>query len=318
MAATSPAAARAMSSAAASQAIALARRSSPSRRRLIRRTGAPGRASSGAGSPGCRPSRSGADPKAPSNPSSFAMLSSRSWRSWSVATGNGTPSRSEVPATSRIRGTGHRHDRPSLVHRRADLGGDLAIGPLARPAQLVGAPHVTGVLEAEPDGPGEVVGGERLEPAPAVARDRDDPRRQADEVGHDVEEAVALTPQERRLEDRPVEVRRRDDRLGLRLRARVVELRVVGHAERAQVDEPPDPGDGHRLDDGPGPLGVHPDEIAAVAPVARQGDEVDDGVDSRAVRPAGRPGRSRRRGGSRRSPGGPGPGGRGRARRRPA
>ena len=38
--------------------------------------------------------------------SSGPMLSSRSWRSWSVATGNGRRTSSEVAATSRMSGTG--------------------------------------------------------------------------------------------------------------------------------------------------------------------------------------------------------------------
>ena len=80
----------------------------------------------------------------------------------------------------------------------------------------------------------------RLEAAPAAARDRDDAGRHPDQARDDVEEAVALAEQERRLEDRPVEPGVADQRLGLRLRARVVQRRVVDHAHRAEVDEPAD------------------------------------------------------------------------------
>ena len=59
---------------------------------------------------------------------------------------------------------------PGAGHRPADLGGDLAIRPVARPAELVLARRTCAASSRlSPDGPGEVVGGERLESAPSVA-----------------------------------------------------------------------------------------------------------------------------------------------------
>ena len=83
----------------------------------------------------------------------------------------------------------------------------------------------------------------------------------------------------------------RDERLGLGLRARVVEVRVVLDAHRAHVDEPPDARRLHRRDDRSGALGVDQAQVRAAVEVARDGDEVDDGID------AGQRRRERRRAG---------------------
>ena len=106
------------------------------------------------------------------------------------------------------------------------------------------------------------------------------PGEMPDEARHDVEEPVALAELERRLEDRPVEARVADERLGLRLRARVVEGRVVLDAQRAHVDETPDAGLPHRGDDRARALGVDQAQVRAAVEVARDGDEMDDRIDA--------------------------------------
>ena len=79
-----------------------------------------------------------------------------------------------------------------------------------------------------------------------------------------------------------------DERLGLRLGAGVVEGRVVGDAERAHVDEPPDAGLLHRGDDRPRALGVDQAQVRAAIEVARDRDQVDDGIDAGHRRGEGR------------------------------
>ena len=118
-------------------------------------------------------------------------------------------------------------------------------------------------------GTGRAVPGTGTTPGDIRTRPRDD-----------VEEPVALAELEGRLEDRPVEVGRGDERLGLRLRARVVESRVVHDAHRAHVDEPADACSLHRRDDRPRPLGVDEAEVGAAAEVTRDRREVDDRIDA--------------------------------------
>jgi hypothetical protein len=97
----------------------------------------------------------------------------------------------------------------SLAERGLDLARDLLVRPVARPAELERGADRRQVGE-DPDGdPGHIGRMDRLEPGRAVARDRDDARRDAHETRHDVEEPVARAELERRLEDRPVEAESR-------------------------------------------------------------------------------------------------------------
>jgi hypothetical protein len=59
-----------------------------------------------------------------------------------------------------------------------------------------------------------------------------------------------------------------------------VQLGIVLDAHRSHVDEAADAGRPHRGDDRPGPHGVDQAEARAAVAVARDCDEVDDGVDA--------------------------------------
>src|SRR5664279_4879265 len=115
---------------------------------------------------------------------------------------------------------------------------------------------------------------ERLEAGLAVPRHRDEPGREADQVGDDVEEAVSRTEEQRRLEDRPVEAALPNGPLGPCLRLRVVELLAILHAHRAEVDETPDAGSLDRGEHVSRAVQVDREELLAALPVARDRDEV--------------------------------------------
>ena len=59
-----------------------------------------------------------------------------------------------------------------------------------------------------------------------------------------------------------------------------MEGRVVGDAHRAHVDEAADPGLLHRGDDRAGALGVDEAQVRAAVEVARDRDQMDDGIDT--------------------------------------
>ena len=161
-----------------------------------------------------------------------------------------------------------------------DLAGDLLVRPVARTAEIERLADRRRVRQGADDDGRDVAGVDRLEPGATVARHRDQAGRDPDEARDDVEEPVALAELERRLEDRPVEPGRADQRLGLRLRARVVQVGNVLDAHRAHVDEPLDAGRLHRDEDRAGPLGIDEAQVGAAREVARDGDEVDDRIDA--------------------------------------
>ena len=108
------------------------------------------------------------------------------------------------------------------------------------------------------------------------------PGRDPDEAGDDVEEAVALAELERRLEDRPVEVRTR----GRAPRPSPSSSRSGGPGRRSTPSAPMwtsrrTPAALHRGDDGARALGVDQAQVGAAVEVARDGHEMDDRVDAR-------------------------------------
>ena len=94
-----------------------------------------------------------------------------------MATGNALIlSASIAPATRRMSGHRHRHEQAARAHRPEDLLHDLAVGPVARPAEQVLGAGGGRVGEDADRHLGEVVDRERLEPGVALAGDRHDAR----------------------------------------------------------------------------------------------------------------------------------------------
>ncbi len=79
----------------------------------------------------------GSNPKADRTESSGPMLSNLSWRSWSVATGNGRRTNSADARDEADQRDRHRDEDPPLPHGPKDLLDDLPVGPVARPAERV-------------------------------------------------------------------------------------------------------------------------------------------------------------------------------------
>ena len=219
--------------------------------------------------------------------SSGPMLSSRSWRSWSVATGKGSRSALADARDERDQWHRHRQDDALLAERGEDLGGDLAVGPVARAAELEACARSCRAARGT---------------RPRCARGR---RRRTAGSARGPGPGTGITPGERRassairlkkpspsphsrlglriVQSRPL---RADDRLALRLRAGVVQARDRRRRRsRRLVDEPANAGRLGCFDDVARAVGVDAPEVAAAVEVARDGDEMDDGVDRARPRP---------------------------------
>ena len=122
--------------------------------------------------------------------------------------GTGRRRNSAVRATSRMSGTGIGTIARRLPSASSDLAGDLAIRPVARPAQVEGrADRSSGRRTARTTTVRDVVDVDRLEARLAVARDRDDPRARSGRDPATMLKNPSPSPElERRLEDRPVEI----------------------------------------------------------------------------------------------------------------
>src|SRR5215208_2243962 len=167
--------------------------------------------------------------------------------------------------------------RPPTRERPA---GSTAGAWAGSPAELELAADGSVVADDAGGDPRPIADEQRREPAGRARRDRHDAGRDPDEPGNGVEEAVALAPQKRRLEDRPVEFAFRDEALSSSLRRRVVEVRVVDDTEGALVDEPANPGDASSGDDVARSLGIHEPEVGAAIPVPGDRREMEHGIDA--------------------------------------
>ena len=215
------------------------------------------------------------------------MLSSLSWRSWSVATGNRQADRlggRRDEADDRDR---HRSEEPPRAHPAQDLLDDLAVGPVARPAEEHSRPIVESSANAWTAARARSAtanGWNRASPLPVIGVTPGDSRTRPARMLKNPSRGPYM---HRRREDRPVEPARPHEGDRLRLRARVVQGRVVDDAHRAEVDEPPDAGLGRGPQDEPRALGVDQAEARAAVPVARDRGEVEDRVRAGRARAAG-------------------------------
>ena len=202
-----------------------------------------------------------------------------SWRSWSVATGNGR----RTTRPSRRRG-----GSPGPASGRGPAASPWPEGPPRRsPGRSSSAARRGGTLRRwsavrehgpRPRARSSIASGWKR--AAPRAGDRDHARRDPDEPRDEVEEPVARPEQQRRAEDRPVEPARRGRSPSPSPSSSRSGDRVVDDGRARPVDEPPDARVARRLTTFRVSLGVDEPEARAAVEVSRDRGQVDDRVDA--------------------------------------